>query len=214
MDKGRIWIAGAVIVIFVLIGGGWLLGIAPQLSIAAAANNDRANAIVSNARNQLVLAKLKSDYQNIDALKNQLLTLREAVPPKADISTFVTELNTLSAANKVTMKSITISDAKPYTPASQTRSTGSSTASPPQSNPKITTSNFVVVPVQISVTGDYGRILSFVNDVQMGQRLILVSSLTTIGATDAKGVKGNPSTTGGSQKVDSTLGGFIYVLLN
>ena len=201
MNKGRLWIIGTILSIFVLMGGGWVLGIAPQMAIAASANADRANAVISNQRNQLLLAKLKSDYQNIDALKNQLLALRQAVPPKEDIPSFVTELNTLSAANKVTLKSLMVSDAKPYTPTTQT-------------NRNITSANFVVVPVQITVTGDYGRVLSFVNDVQMGQRLVLVSSLTTTGATNSKGVKGSPSTTAGSQKVDSTIGGFIYVLLS
>jgi len=214
MNKGRIWVIGAILFIFVLIGGGWVLGIAPQLAIAASANADRANAIISNQRNQLLLAKLKSDYQNIDALKNHLLALREAVPPKEDIPSFVTELNTLSASNNVTLKSLTVSDAKPYTPTMQAPTAGASKTSSPQINPKITSVNFVVVPVQITVTGDYGRVLSFVNDVQMGQRLVLVSSLTTTGATNSKGVKGSPSTTSSSQKVDSTLGGFIYVLLN
>ncbi len=214
MSKGRIWIIGAIFSIFVLVGGGWVFGIAPQLAIAASANADRANAVVSNQRNQLLLAKLKSDYQNIDALKNQLLALRQAVPSKEDIPSFVTELNTLSAANKVTLKSLTVSDAKPYTPTTQTPLAGASKTSSPQTNAKITSANFVVVPVQITITGDYGSVLSFVNDVQMGQRLILVSSLTTTGATNSKGVKGTPSTTSGSQKVDSTLGGFIYVLLN
>ncbi len=214
MSKGRIWIIGAILSIFVLVGGGWVFGIAPQLASAASANADRANAVITNQRNQLLLAKLKSDYQNIDALKSQLLALRQAVPPKEDIPSFVTELNTLSAANNVTLKSLTVSDAKPYTPITQIPSTGASKTSSPQINAKITSANFVVVPVQISVTGDYGRVLNFVNDVQMGQRLILVSSLTTTGATDAKGAKGNARTSGGSQKVDSTLGGFIYVLLN
>ncbi len=213
MSKGRIWIIGAILSILVLVGGGWVLGIAPQLAIAASANADRANAIISNQRNQLLLAKLKSDYQNIDALKNQLLALRAAVPPKEDIPSFVTELNTLSAANHVTLKSLTVSDAKPYTPITQAQSPGASKTNLPQTNPKITSANFVVVPVQITVTGNYGNVLSFVNDVQMGQRLILVSSLTTTGATNSKGVKGSPSTTSGSQRVDSTLGGFIYVLL-
>ena len=199
----------------VIVVGGWLLGIAPQLAIAATANSDRANAVVANTRNQVVLAKLKRDYENIDALKNQLSTLRDAVPPKADISSFVTELNTLAGAHKVTLKSITVSDAKPYTPATQAVAATSAKASnTPQTNPKITTANFVIIPMQISMTGDYGRVLDFVNDVQLGRRLILVSTLSSMGSTDSKGTKGNASTSGGSQKVDSSIGGYIYVLLN
>lgn len=214
MNKSKIWIIAAIFFIFVLIGGGWVFGIAPQLANAARANAARANAVINNQRNQLLLAKLKSDYQNIDALKNQLLALRQAVPTKAEIPSFVTELNTLSAENKVTLKSLTVNDAKPYTPTTQTASVGASKTSSPQTNAKITSANLVIIPVQISVTGDYGNVLSFVSDVQMGQRLVLVSSLTTTGASNSKGVKGTPSTTSGSQKVDSTLGGFIYVLLN
>lgn len=205
---------GAILAIVAIIGGGWLLGIAPQLAIAATANTDRANVMVTNTQNQILLAKLKRDYQNIDALKSQLLTLRQAVPPKADISSFVTELNALAGAHKVTLKSITVSDAKSYTPATQAPGTTASKTNLPQTNPKITSTNFVTIPVQISVTGDYRRVLDFVNDLQMGQRLILVSSLSTTGSTDAKAVKGGTITSGGSQKVDSSIGGYIYVLLN
>lgn len=205
--------ASAIFAILVLVGGGWFLGIAPQMSIATAANTARANVAGSNARNEILLVRLKNDFQNIDALKNRLFTLRQGVPDKADISSFVSELNTLASTRKVTLRSITVSDAKPYTPSTQTLGTGAAKTKSPQVNPRITAANFIIIPVQLTVTGDYGRVLNFVNDVQMGQRLILVSSLTTTGATDSKGAKGSPRTSGGSQKVDSTIGGYIYVLL-
>ncbi len=214
MKKSRIWVIGAMLAILVIVAGGWLLGIAPQLAIANTANIDRANAVLANTRNQVILAKLKKDYENIDALKNQLATLRDAVPPKADISAFVTELNTLAGAHKVTLKTITVSDAKPYTPATQASSTASTTSNSPQTNPKITTANFVIIPVQISVSGDYGNVLDFVNDIQMGRRLILVSSLSTTGSTDSKATKGSTGTSSNSQQVDSLIGGSIYVLLD
>ena len=205
---------GAIFAIVMTAGGGWLIGIAPQLAIATAANTDRANVMIANTRNQVLLAKLKHDYQNIDALNNRVSTLRESVPTSADISSFVTELNTLANARKVTLKSIAVSDAKPYTPTTQASSAKSKTASSPQTNPKITSANFVTIPVQISVTGDYGKVLDFVNDVQLGRRLFLVSTLSSMGATSSKGVKGSPTASGGSQKVDSSIGGYIYVLLN
>lgn len=214
MNKNRLWVIGAITAMVAIVAGGWLLGIAPQLAIAATANSDRVNVVATNTRNQLVLAKLKRDYENIDALKNQLLTLQHAVPPKADISSFVTELNSLAGAHKVTLKSITVSDAKPYTPVTQAASTQNTTPKAPQTNPKITTANFVTIPVQISVTGDYGKVLDFVDDVQMGQRLILVSSLSTTGSTDSKATKSKASASSGSQTVDSSIGGYIYVLLN
>jgi len=212
MSKNRMWVIGATLVMVVIVTGGWVLGIAPQLATAANANRDRVNVVAANTRNQLVLAKLKKDYEHIDSLKNQLLTLQNAVPPAANISSFVTELNTLAGAHKVTLNSITVSDARPYSPVTQVTPAESSPAGSPQTNSKITTENFVTIPVQISVTGDYGNVLNFVDDVQTGQRLILVSALSTSGSTDSRATKTRAS--GGSQKVDSSIGGYIYVLLN
>ena len=210
MNKNRMWVIGAILAMVVIIAGGWLIGVAPQLAATASANSDRANVLASNSTNEVLLAKLKRDYQNIDALKNQVSTLQQSVPIAADVSSFVTELNSLANARQVTLKTITVSDAKPYTPASPA---GSSSKSP-QTNPKITSSNFVVIPIQITVNGDYGKVLDFVNDVQLGRRLFLVSTLSRMGATNSSGSKGIPATSGGSQKVDSSIGGYVYVLLN
>jgi Tfp pilus assembly protein PilO len=212
MNKNRMWVIGATLAMVVILTGGWVLGIAPQLATAANANRDRLSVVAANTRNQMVLSKLKRDYEHIDALINQFLTLQNAVPPAANISSFVTELNTLAGAHKVTLNSITVSDARPYSPITQTAPTKTSSAGSPQTNSKITSDNFVTIPVQISVTGDYGNVLNFVDDVQSGQRLILVSTLSTSGSTDSKATK--TASSGGSQKVDSSIGGYIYVLLN
>lgn len=214
MNKNRMWVIGAILAMVVIVAGGWLIGIAPQLAVAVSANTDRANVVATNTRNEILLAKLKRDYQNIDALKNHVSTLRESVPSSADISSFVTELNSLANARKVTLKSIAVSDAKPYTPTTQAPAAKNTPASSLQTNPKITSTNFVTIPVQIAVTGDYGKVLDFVNDVQLGRRLFLVSTLSSTGSTNSKGIKGNPTTSGGAQKVDCSITGYIYVLLN
>jgi Tfp pilus assembly protein PilO len=93
MNKNRMWVIGAVLAIVVIVASGWLIGIAPQLAVATSAKNDRSNVMIANARNQILLAKLKRDYQNIDALKNQISNLQESVPSVANIPSFVTELN-------------------------------------------------------------------------------------------------------------------------
>jgi Tfp pilus assembly protein PilO len=212
MNKNRMWVIGAVLAIVVIVASGWLIGIAPQLAVATSAKNDRSNVMIANARNQILLAKLKRDYQNIDALKNQISNLQESVPSVANIPSFVTELNTLANARRVTLKSIAVSDAKPYTTISQ-GATGTASGSS-KVNSKITPTNFVIIPVQITVTGDYGKVLDFVNDVQLGQRLFFVSALTSTGATNSKGVTTSSTTPGGAEKVDSSITGYVYVLLN
>ncbi len=213
MNKSRMWVIGAVLAVVVTVASGWLIGIAPELTSVASANRDRATVIAANNRNEILLAKLKRDFENIDALKNQVLTLQESVPTAADVSSFVTELNSLANARKVTVKSINVSDARAYTPTVQASGEKTTHSGYPQANPKITTTNFVTIPVMIGVTGDYGKVLDFVNDLQLGRRLFLVSTLSSIGATNSKGVKGNSATSGGSQRVDSTIAGYMYVLI-
>lgn len=192
-----------------------MVGIAPQLAATAAANANRSTVLAANAKNQVVLSKLKSDFENIDQLKNELNTLRQSVPTQGGISSFVTELNGLASTHSVIVKSISVSDAKPYTPLAQT-GPGNSDGATLVTDPKITATNFVVIPVQFAVSGDYSKVLDFVHDVQYGRRLFLVTSLSTTGSTNSKGVLSNStkSAVSTSEKVDATLGGYIYVLLN
>lgn len=212
MNKNKLWVMGAVFAMLMIIGGGWLFGIQPQLSSISSAHQKRANAQIQNASNQALLIKLKRDYQNIAALKEQLSSLRVAVPSSAEISTFVTELNALASLYKVTVKSISVSDAKPYAPAAPTSGTSPSATT---ADPRITAANFILVPVQLSVAGPYAKVLDFVHQLQIGPRLFFVSTLSSNGSTDAQGTaNAKRSTATTSEKVDATIGGFVYVLLD
>lgn len=217
MDKKKFWVAGALFAMVVIVGGGWLIGVAPELAALATANQNRASVELANAKNQTLLIRLKRDYQNIDALKKELDSLRAAVPASAEISTFVTALNALANSRQVTVKSISVNDAKPYTPVAEApASTPDKAPGAAVTNPKITAANFIVIPVQFSVAGDYAKVLDFVNDVQTGSRLFFVSTLSITGSTTATGAvnreKKSVATT--PEKVDSTIGGFLYVLLD
>lgn len=212
-------VVALIVLLMVVIIAGWLVGIAPQLADASSANANRANVLAQNVANEAILRKLKSDYVGIDALRKELSVLKIAVPSSGEISTFVTELNTLANTHKVIVRSITVNDAKPYTPvapAAVTPGSGNSVASTPiTTNPRITSSNFIVIPVQFSVTGDYSRVLDFVHEVQVGPRLFLISNLSSMGATDAKAVTSDgQSGPNPLQKVDATVGGYVYVLLD
>ena len=215
MNKINLWILGASAIIFAIVGGGWSLGIAPQLAIASNENHDLANVVSFNDKNQLLISKLRKDYEKIDELKNQLNDLQMSVPSNANLSTFILELNLLADKEKVTVKSIQFSDARPYSPAIQTSNASGIPVPPPLlTNAKITPANFVIIPLQISVTGIYSKVLKFVNDVQVGQRLTLISTLSSTGpiGTNSSGVT-LPSAGTSRSEVDVSIGGFIYVLL-
>lgn len=212
MNKNKMWVMGAVLVIVLIIGGGWLVGIQPQMSAIADANQKRATVQLQNATTQALLVKLKKDYEGIDKLNQQLNLLRVAVPASAQISTFVTELNTLASSHQIIVKSISISDAKPYSPSVATTGSAQSTTT---TNSRITSANFVLIPVQLSVSGPYAKVLDFVHQVQIGSRLFFVSMLSSTGSTDTKGTVNAKRTTAATpEKVDATIGGLVYVLLN
>jgi Tfp pilus assembly protein PilO len=221
MDRNRLWMIGSVVVAIAVIAAGWFLGIQPQLATAAIADQDRAKAQIQNTANEALLVSLKKDYRGIDALKTTLASLRESVPASTEISTFVTELDSLAGAHQVTVSLITVADATAYappvpaastptpnpsataTPSATPTPTPSASAAPsagtvPGTNPKITAANFIAIPVNLSITGQYANVLDFVKGLQTGPRLFLVTSLSV-------------TTVGGG--VESSIGGLVYVLL-
>ena len=200
MIKNRAVLWGSALVSVLIFAIGWMVGIQPQLNNISTAHQQRDVVVAQNAKDEILLAQLKADYQNIDAMRSDLIRLRTSVPTLAEISSFVTELNSLANIQEVTVKSITVNDAKPYTP-----NTGGSS---PEStavvtDPRITSNNFIVVPVQFAVTGNYSKVLQFVRSVQTGQRLFLISNFGSTGSTKSEA----------QGKVESTVGGYMYVLL-
>ena len=216
MSQSKSLAIGAFVLFISIIGGGWFLEIAPQLSIVSTVHKDHANVLALNAKNQLLLTKLKADFQNIGPLKSQLDRLSISVPPSANISAFISEVNSMANAHKTTIKSLIVSDAKPYTLSAPPPSdNGIKEPSSPQSNPKITSANFVVIPIQITASGQYTNVLDFINSIQMGQRLFLISALSSTGSMGGN-AGGAVSTMSGKAagKVDASIGGYIYVLLD
>jgi Tfp pilus assembly protein PilO len=222
MDKNRLWMLGSVLVMAAVLVLGVLLGIQPQLAAVTAADDARTSVEASNAGQAAVLAKLKSDFEGIGKLKADLVPLQASVPTGTEMPAFVNQLNSLAGTAQVTFTGMTVANAQPYTPmlppvapvAAGAATTpaptpppgavaplAASTAGvPPVTSPLITTGNFASMALQISVTGSYGNVLTFVNGLQTGKRLLLVSGLTTAPA-DTPGI------------VKATISGLVYVLV-
>lgn len=201
MTRDRTWVWISALVTIIIFSVGWMIGIQPQLTKISTANQSLDAVVAQNSKDEIILAQLKKDYQDIDSMRANLKQLRTSVPTQADISSFVTELNSLANIHNVTVKSITVNDAKPYTPNTGGASTQGSKV---VTDPKITSSNFIVIPVQFSLAGNYRKVLQFVRSVQTGERLFLISNFGSTGSTKAE--------TAG--KVDATVGGYVYVLLD
>ncbi|MBC7762952.1 MAG: hypothetical protein H7201_14410 [Candidatus Saccharibacteria bacterium] len=227
MDRNRLWVVGTVAMMVVVVVGGWFLGIQPQLSAANAASESRTSEAVRNATSERLLVTLKRDFAGIGELKDSNATLRRSVPSSAQLSTFVTELDALAGQNGVAVTKITVSDAMAYTPpvivaAAVTGAAASPTPSPsasaapvvaapvaPQApplvtDPKITAANFIAIPIALQITGPYTNVLNFVKGLQAGERLFLVTNLSTAPSTAKTAV---------ASTVDAGVKGLIYVLI-
>lgn len=250
MDKNRLWIIGSVLVMVALIALGWLLGIQPQLTATATAVEQRVAIEQVNAAHELSLAKLKEDFKEIDALNKELVTLSRSVPFGTDVPDYVDQLDALAKANNVTLKALTVADPTAYTlvapvvpvaPPTAPESTPSPTASPgatpapvepvpapgapPVTNETITPQNFASLAVNITVAGNYSDVLNFVNGLQTGSRLFLVTGLSTKAEQQALVPESPESTTSAVDddddvvvatapgSVEGTIAGLIYSLV-
>lgn len=214
---------GSVLVMVLVLVGGVLLGIQPQLAAAAVAKQQLATAAASNAGQSAVLDQLKMDFAHIDSLRADLAPLSASVPSGSRMPALINQLDTLASTTQVTLDGFTVSEAAPYTPVeapsaaadADAASTSSSTPAPtsvavvptagvpPVTNAQITSANFASLAVSVTVSGGYANALSFVSGLQSGERLFLVSGLTTsANASEA-----------GDGDVTAVITGLVYVLV-
>ena len=223
-QSNRLWALGSVGAMIVLLLAGWFVGAQPALTAAALADQERQNVEAQNAAQLLELAQLADLRANQDELDDEYRTLRRSIPSTPGTSAFIDGLDALALKAGVTITGFTVADPLAYTvPASAatapvTESTESgdptevpadpslTTTAPPMAvtNPLITPDNFVGVLVGIDVVGQYDAVLSFIDGLQTGKRLFLVTAIESDRAADVESAAKNI--------VAARVSGFIYVL--
>jgi len=208
MTRTKWWIAGAALVMVVIVMFGWVLGVEPRLSEARAADAERSTVVALNASYEEVLVTLKALDEDLPALMSELDALRSALPADAQISTLLGQLNALAAESGVVLTAITAGIPAPFesaevaaeTPATQEgdQEEGAAEADaaavvPVPAGPE----NFVSVPISVTAAGAAPGVLDFVQRVQFGSRLFVVDGLTVIYEEDSGTV---------------TIEGLVYVL--
>ena len=226
MDKNRIWMIGSVLAMVLILALGGLLVVQPQLAAAALADEDRVAVEASNAGQATVLKQLRADFAGIDVLRDELAPLTASVPSGTAMPAFVNQLDALASASQVSLAEITVADAVPYAPvvapvvAAPTAAPGSTPSAaptptaeeiaptagvPPVTSAQITAENFASLEVTIQVSGSYGNALDFVNGLQTGKRLFLVTGYSTATSTGPDAAA--------STDVVATITGLVYVLI-
>ncbi len=191
-DNLRLWIAGAVVASLAVLGGGYALGVQPQLAAASKAHTDQIASTSQAQALQLRVAAMKAKDANKAALEAAETQYETAVPSTLAAQTFVRQVNTTAAADNVTVSSITPGSATAYTPPT--------TTAPAVTDPRITAANFVVIPMSVVVKGAPADVSTFTHDMQTGARTFLVNSFATTTNEDGSGTD------------TASLAGFVYAL--
>lgn len=189
LDTSRLWIAGSAVAALVAVLAGWFLGIEPRLTAASTADASRAVVEITNAGHAAVLAQLAEDSRDRKRLSARFATLTASIPDGTAIPDFVNQLDALADANEVVVSGISVADAQQYTP-------GTTVV-----DALITPQSLAALEVTISVDGDYDRALQFIDGLQTGARLFLVTTLRM--QTDSQ----DP------ELVETTITGLVYVLV-
>lgn len=212
MQQHRIISLASILVMLLIPVIGWFLVAQPQIAAAATADQQRVKVDEQIQVSTALVAQLKADRAKLPDLNDELDELRGSIPAGIDPSGYIDGLDALAQLNGVVITDLTVSDAAAYSPAqgaaaaapATDAATGDVPAAPADpaivTNALIDFSNFVAIPVTISVTGDWAPILNFVHGLQSNDRLFLVTTLST--------AKEQENTT----TLIATVGGYIYAI--
>ena len=211
MTQGnRLWVAACATIMIVLVAAGWFLGLQPALAAAAEADTQRSTVESQIASQQATISALEAEQRKLPALKKEYALLQKSVPGEADTSAFITDLDALAVAAGVQILGFTVADPVAYTvpssaiaPVATTDATTDPAApvapqptgptpAPVVTSPLITPDNFVIIEMGIDIGGTYEAFLSFVKGLQSGDRLFLVTGMTSTAQTDGT-VRGHVS---------------------
>ena len=228
MSRNRLMLVLAALAALAVAAGGFFLGVQPQLDRAAAADSERQTVSSANQTTRTEIARLQEQAKSLPRMRAELAAQRASIPASGATSAFISQLNATATATGVKVATISVSDAVAYTPPVSAEPTASATGTaspsatatpaptPTASTPaapatetdsSITADNFSVIPVSVSVNGDFAQALAFVKGVQSNPRLFLIdsisSSISSTGSGDGASSSDSPSW---------TFGGSIYVL--
>lgn len=234
MSKNRLSLLLAVMAMVVVAVGGFFLAVQPQIAQTAAAHAQTETVNATNGASRTELARLRDQAAELPAMRRELAARSASVPDSADVSPFLDELTAIATSAGMQVSSFTASDATAYSPtvtadpantdsasggsgstanaspsaepsATATATAPSAPAAPSiVTDPSITAQNLSVIPVTVAVDGSFEQALSFVKGVQSGQRLFLITSISSAEKSGDDGAASATSTW--------TFGGSIYVL--
>jgi hypothetical protein len=190
MNTNRIFGLVTVLLVAAVLVLGWILGVSPLLTQAAAADEERVTVEQANLVETARLTEMKAQYDRLDEIELELAKLRISMPAESDTDFTYRLLSEIQSASGATVNSIQTGEALPYGVA-----TGSEVAVEPSDPQAGTPSGLYTIPV--TVTFDKvpaSNVMAYASLMQNGPRLFLVTSIS------------------GDGKESSTITAFMFVM--
>jgi Tfp pilus assembly protein PilO len=170
MNRTRLWTIGSVLLMVLILAGGYVLGVQPQLAAASTSDQDRLNQEAQNAVLATDLNALKTQFESIDDVRAELADIRLEIPQAADLDDLIDQLSVFASESGVTITDYVAGEATVFVPSVDG---AVEQAEEPVANADPSASQFVTLPIDITLEGNYDSLLSFLNSAQLGKRLFL-----------------------------------------
>ncbi|WP_314102583.1 hypothetical protein [uncultured Frigoribacterium sp.] len=231
MDRNRIKLIIAMVSGVAVLALGFLLGVQPQLSAASAAAEQKASVDQQNEGIRAAVEQLIAENEGLAGLEDERDAKLASVPAAPDMPALIRQLDQMAGEAGTMVTSFTTADPVSYVaPASATAPAAAAPAEGTESSegtdgsadaaaapaeaalptapatvtdPAVTTANFSTIAVTVDIQGSYDQALDFVDRIQKGPRLFLVTAITS-----SEPEEGSETAEGQTW----TVGGLVFVL--
>ncbi|MBD7916843.1 type 4a pilus biogenesis protein PilO [Cellulomonas sp. Sa3CUA2] len=220
--KSGPWIAGTVVVSLLLGAAGWLLMISPAFAAASETRVEAEAQVAQNDLTRIRINELKTQFEQIDALKAELNGLQAQIPTDGQLAEYRRQIAVTAAAHSVTVVALQTSTPTPVLPPvveapveapaeGEAAPTDDAAAAPAAPDPAVAQQALYAIPVTIDIVGTYQNVLAFLADVQSNQpRLLAVETITATSQQAAEASGGKPATAPGD--LGLVVAGYLFAL--
>ena len=210
------WIAGTCVACLVVATASWFLLIGPRRSHAAQLRDQSQSVHSANDTLRLQIAQLKAQFADLPSKRAVLVKVQQQLPPTAAMPALVRSLNGIADTTGVNLTGITPGAAVLASAAGGAAPAGAASAA----GTPAPAGSTVIVPVSVSVTGDYFAATLFMKQLQTQlRRAFLVTGITVAPNSAASGADssstGSLSSSSGnaaSGDIQLTITGQVFVL--
>ena len=203
------WLAATAVVAVLLTTAVWFLVISPSRAEAAATREQTVAAEAANAQLVVRLEQLEQQFIELPAKEAELAAVQAAVPADGAVPELIRTINAYAADTDVTLMSL--APGTPTVPAIDPATVAPVAPAPDGSSaPTPAGPLMVTIPLVTTVVGDYFEVKDFLEEMQTGTRVHLVTGLTLTAEPPAEGAGGKPATRAGD--VSMTITGSVFAL--